>query len=179
MFTNSKNVRKRPQRTRAEMATLRVYVNNGKGPSGIYEENVVGGYKNRAGEVVLLVREKEKAAFQLHRLEPKLGICRELGVMSSEIQEVFESTKYGQPFFLRNIALEKLEKQEVLTSVFSLPVWHLAAKEEEIHARKIVPLQARMLHKSRYQPMVTDLSPRASSEASNEEDDVEKIGIKQ
>jgi len=147
------------------MATLRLFVNDGSCASGIYEENVVGGYKNRAGEVVLLVKNADKAQFQLHRLEPKQGICRDIGAMPSEIQNDFEETAAGTTFYLRSVALQKMEKSEVLASVFRLPVWYHAARDETVDQSKLVPLNARMHHKSRFQVLIAE---RARSESGDD-----------
>lgn len=175
MFTQSRSIRKRPVRARAEMATLRLFVNDGRCVSGIYEENVIGGYQNRAGEIVLIVKSTEKDRYQLHRLEPKLGICRDLGSMSSEIQNDFDATAPGKTFYLRNIALQKMEKGDVVTSIFRLPVWYLDAKDEKAAEPKIVPLNARMHHKSRYQVLVADRALSEPVDDRRNDDELETV----
>lgn len=159
MFTNAKDIRRRQKRLKPEMVRLRHFCNSGEAGAGIYEENVVGAYRNQKGDVVLLIRPGESDRLELHRLERNWGVCRYLGKMAKEIQEDFEQTVPGERFNLRHLVLTKLDKVQVQMAVFALPVWYHVQKDEQVDRQMKIPYSAAMKNCSYYARRDGDVIP--------------------
>lgn len=133
------------------LATLRVYHHAPYPVGGIYEEPVLGGYRVAGGAAVIVTRGAGDDDLHLYIGNSKTGFVCYLGCMPSSVRAAYEETSVGGHFFLRNLRVQRLEKDELRACVYAFPVWyaeHPALGSGPSKERARVPSGARLFHQS-------------------------------
>jgi hypothetical protein len=163
---------RREQRVRG-IATLRLF-NPSDYPWGtVYEEAVVGGYKNMAERsAVILVSHAADKPCQQFKVSSGTGFARHLGVVPEKIHGMYEQTPEGGSFHLRSARCVRMTKEEIRSLVFSQPIWYAEKQVSAALAGKapLIPGGAKMAHRSVFSNEAGEVSAiLAASDAPDQE----------
>lgn len=141
------------------MPTLRLFHQNMGGISGIYREFVMGAIREQGHPgAILLVQQADH--IHMFQLNAAIGVAEYVGKMDADLRRQFESVDEGGKLFVRNVGYERLDKNQVAKATFSRPVWVAHGLDQSRNYAAMVPLDARMLHRSLFDSIRIDPSAR-------------------